>query len=66
MTWHVSAYNTAVIHVALGDMDESFRWLELAYAEKSPWIGYMKVDPRLDPLRSDSRFDALLRQARLN
>ena len=66
MTRHVSAYHTAVIHVALGDMDESFRWLELAYAEKSPWIGYMKVDPRLDPLRSDSRFDALLRQARLN
>ncbi len=48
------------------DVDEGIRWLERAYAERSPWIGYMRVDPRLDPLRSDSRFDALLRQARLN
>ena len=66
MTRHVSAYHTAVIYIALGDVDEGIRWLERAYAERSPWIGYMRVDPRLDPLRSDSRFDALLRQARLN
>ena len=65
-TRHVSAYHTAVIHIALGDMDEGFKWLERAYAEQSPWIGYMRVDPRLDPLRSDSRIDALLRQARLD
>ena len=66
MTRHVSAYHTAVVYIALGDVDEGIRWLERAYAERSPWIGYMRVDPRLDPLRSDSRFDALLRQARLN
>jgi tetratricopeptide (TPR) repeat protein len=66
MTRHVSAYHTAVIYIALGDVDEGIRWLERAYAERSPWIGYMRVDPRLDPLRSDSRFDALLRQARHN
>jgi TolB-like protein/Tfp pilus assembly protein PilF len=63
---HVSAYHTAVIHAALGDIDESFTWLERAFAERSPWIGYMKVDPRLDPLRSDTRFNGLLRQARLD
>ena len=66
MTRHVSAYHTAVVYIALGDVDEGIRWLERAYAERSPWIGYMRVDPRLDPLRSVSRFDALLRQARLN
>lgn len=64
-TRHVSAYHTAVIHAALGDTDEAFRWMDLAYAEQSPWIGYMRVDPRLDPLRSDPRFDALLESARL-
>ena len=66
LTQHVSAYHTAVIHAALGDMDESFGWLERAYAERSPWIGYMRVDPRLDPLRSHSGFDSLLRQAGLD
>ena len=58
-TQHVSAYHTAVIYAALGDMDESFGWLERAYAERSPWIGYMRMDPRLDPLRSHSGFDLL-------
>ena len=66
LTQHVSAYHIAVIHAALGDTDESFEWLERAYVERSPWIGYMMVDPRLDPLRSHPGFDSLLRQAGLN
>jgi len=61
----VSAYHVAAIYGALGDTDEAFEWLDRAYEERSPWIGYMNVDPRLDPLRSDPRFDALLRKARL-
>jgi tetratricopeptide (TPR) repeat protein len=64
-TRHVSAYHTAVIYVALGDIEEGFEWLDAAYREQSPWIGYMRVDPRLDPLRSDARFDELLEQADL-
>ena len=40
--------------------------MDIAFEERSPWIGYMKVDPRLDPLRPDRRFDALLQQARLD
>jgi tetratricopeptide (TPR) repeat protein len=63
---HVSAYHVAVIHAALGDMNNAFLWLERAYAERAPWIGYMRVDPRLDPLRSDARFESLLKQARLD
>jgi TolB-like protein len=66
LTQHVSAYHVAVIHAALGDMDNAFLWLERAYAERAPWIGYMRVDPRLDPLRSDARFASLLKQARLD
>ncbi len=65
-TRYVSAYHVAVIHGALGDTDEAFRWMDIAFEERSPWIGYMKVDPRLDPLRPDRRFDALLQQARLD
>jgi TolB-like protein/Tfp pilus assembly protein PilF len=65
-TQHVSAYHVAVIYAALGDTDNAFLWLERAYAERAPWIGYLRVDPRLDPLRADSRFASVLRQARLD
>ena len=66
-TRHVSAYHIAVIHGALGDADEAFRWLDQAYEERAPWIGYLRVDPRIDRrLRSDPRLDALLQKARLD
>ena len=63
---HVSAYHVAVIHGALGDLDQAMMWLEQAFQEKSPWTGYMRVDPRVDPLRSDPRFSGLLEKAKLN
>jgi tetratricopeptide (TPR) repeat protein len=62
---HVSAYYVGLIHLALGDLDSGLDYLERAYAERSPWIGYMGVDPRLDPVRSNARFTALVRKARL-
>jgi TolB-like protein/Flp pilus assembly protein TadD len=65
LTQHVSAFHVAVIYGALGDVDNAFLWLDRAYDERAPWIGYMQVDPRLDPLRSDPRFESLLKQARL-
>jgi len=64
-TRHVSAYHVAVIHIALGDINAGLDWLERAYGEQSPWIGYLKVDPRVDPVRSQPRFERLLRRARL-
>ncbi len=64
-TRHVSAYHAAVIYVALGEKEEAFRLLDEAFEERSPWIGYMAVDPRLDGLHSDPRFDALIRRARM-
>lgn len=63
---HVSAYHVAVIHGALGDVDRAMHWLQAAFDERSPWIGYMAVDPRLDPVRSDSRLESLLREAGLD
>ena len=63
---HVSAYHVATVYAALGEADEGFRWLDMAFAERSPWIGYMRVDPRLAPLRSDPRFSRLLTRAKLD
>jgi serine/threonine-protein kinase len=62
---HVSAYHVAVIYIALGDTNTGLDWLERAYDEQSPWIGYLRVDPRVDPVRSHPRFENLLRKTRL-
>jgi serine/threonine-protein kinase len=61
-TRHVSAYHVAAIHVALGDTTAALDWLERALAERSPWIGYLEVDPRIAPLRSEPRFQRLAAQ----
>jgi hypothetical protein len=50
---------------ALGEMDDAFRWLEVALDGRSYWVDTLNVDPTLDGLRSDARFDALLRRIHL-
>ena len=53
------AYELGVIHAALGDEDQAFKWLALAVQERSGWIAYLRVDPRLDKLHTDARFTEL-------
>jgi tetratricopeptide (TPR) repeat protein len=62
---YVSALDIAIIHTALADHERAFEWLERAYAERADHLPYLKVDPRLEPLRPDPRFAALLRRMRL-
>src|SRR5713226_3455076 len=50
----------AAIHVGLGEPDEAFRLLDLAYQEKVDRLVYLNVDPMADPLRSDLRFAQLM------
>jgi TolB-like protein/Flp pilus assembly protein TadD len=50
----------AAIHVGLGEMDEAFRLLELAYQERVDRLVYLNVDPMADPIRSDPRFAQLM------
>jgi len=59
-TQYVDAYSMAVLLDALGDRDQAFQELERAYHEKSPLLFALSVDPRLDNLRDDPRFAALL------
>jgi DNA-binding SARP family transcriptional activator/TolB-like protein/Tfp pilus assembly protein PilF len=63
---YVSAYEIALIHLALGDRDQALTTLERAYADQSVMIGYLRVDPRVDALRGDPRFKRLLQQAALD
>jgi TolB-like protein/Tfp pilus assembly protein PilF len=57
------AYELGVIHAALGDHDRGFRWLRQAIKERSGWIAYLRVDPRLDHLHEDPRFASVLTAA---
>ena len=59
-TQYVDAYFMAVLLDGLGDQDQAFQELERAYHEKSPLIFALAVDPRLDNLRHDPRFAALV------
>jgi eukaryotic-like serine/threonine-protein kinase len=59
-TKYVSSYQFAVIHLGLGHNERAIAALEEAYEERSMLLGYLKMDPRFDPLRSDPRFQSLL------
>jgi TolB-like protein/DNA-binding winged helix-turn-helix (wHTH) protein/Tfp pilus assembly protein PilF len=52
-------------YLGVGNNDQALAWLEKAYAQRSPALTYLKVDPRYDPLRGDPRFQGLLRRAGL-
>jgi len=62
---YVPSYPIAVIYAALGQKDEAFAWLERAYDERDSWMDYLGLDPRLDGLRADPRFQDLLRRMNL-
>jgi TolB-like protein/Tfp pilus assembly protein PilF len=57
---YVSAYSFALVYLGLGDKPEALRWLEQSYQDRAGSdIGFIRVDPLLDPLRGDPRFEAL-------
>jgi len=59
---HVSASLFAEAYIGLGEKDEAVTWLERAYEEHDQWMLYIKSYPGWDDLRSEPRFQALLRR----
>src|SRR5437660_1268062 len=63
---YIPAYSLAVIHLSLGDKEEALRFLGKSYEDRAPFdtgvFGSIKIDRRLDPLRGDPRFQALVRK----
>ena len=57
---YVSPYFFAGIHIGLGDHDRAMEYLEQSYSELSHWLIYLHIDPSMDPLRSNARFQDLL------
>ena len=59
---YIAAYNRAIICSGLGEKDATLAWLEKAYQEHAFGIATLKLDPVFDGLRSDPRFQGLLRR----
>ena len=64
-TRYVSPVAQAGLYVTLGERDSAFEWLEKAHQERRGWLAYLKIEPMLDGLRGDPRFDRLLERMRL-
>ena len=63
---YVMTYWLAAIFATLGDKDAAFRELETAYQARDWFLPRMKVDPFLDPLRDDPRFEAMIKRLNLS
>ena len=59
---YVPAFARIWTLLQLGDTDRTFVWLEKAFDERSPFLAFLKVHPLFDPVRSDPRFQSLLRR----
>jgi tetratricopeptide (TPR) repeat protein len=58
---YVSAYSFALVYLGLGDKEEALRWLEKAYQDRAgDALRFIRVEPLLDSLRGDPRFEALV------
>ena len=55
-------YVIAALYSRIGEMEEAFAWLERGYRERDPQMVFLKTRVTFDPLRSDPRFDDLLRR----
>jgi serine/threonine protein kinase/tetratricopeptide (TPR) repeat protein len=62
---YIPAYALATAYVSLDMKDAAFEQLDLAVAEHSTYLDYMNLEPTMDPLRQDPRFDAILRRIHL-
>jgi TolB-like protein/DNA-binding winged helix-turn-helix (wHTH) protein/Tfp pilus assembly protein PilF len=58
----IPSFVLANAYTCLGDRDHAFAWLEIAYKERDGALQGLKVDPNWDNLRSDPRFQDLLRR----
>jgi len=59
---YVPALYFGAIYIGLGDLDTGMSWLEKAYREHSDYLIYLNADPMADTLRSNPRFQAVLRK----
>jgi tetratricopeptide (TPR) repeat protein len=62
---YVSPLDMAFVYIGLREKDHAFEWLEKARVARVPWLAYLQDDPVYDPLRSDPRFQDIVRRVGL-
>ena len=62
---YVPSTSIALIYAGLGENDQAFAWLDRAYEERAFQMQWIKIEPRLDGLRPDPRFQDLMRRVGL-
>jgi len=62
---YIDPYLMALVYTSLDEKDQAFEWLEKAFEVRSPWMTWLKVEPKFDRLRSEERFRNLLRRVGL-
>jgi TolB-like protein/Tfp pilus assembly protein PilF len=59
---YVPAVYSAFIYIALNDVDCAFQWLEKAFAERSSYLIFLGVQPAMDNIRADHRYQDFVRR----
>jgi Tfp pilus assembly protein PilF len=59
---YVAELNLARVHAGLGETDQAFEQLEIAFSKREPWILGLRIGPGFDTIRDDPRFADLLRR----
>ena len=62
---YVSPGELAILYTALGEREQAFASLERAYAAHDAQLQFLHIEPAFDPLRSDPRFQDLMRRVGL-
>jgi eukaryotic-like serine/threonine-protein kinase len=62
---YVAPHFLAGIHIGLEDNDRAMEYLEKSWDERCHWLIYLHIDPSMDDLRSDPRFQDLLKRVGL-
>jgi tetratricopeptide (TPR) repeat protein len=57
-----AAYQYATVYAQWGNNLKAFEWLETALRLRDPGLAQLKVDPLMDPLRKEPRFQAMMRE----
>ena len=59
---YVSPVAFATLYLGLDDHERALDWTERALEERRGWLAYLRVNPLLDPLRGQARFEAMIQK----
>ena len=59
---YIAPFNLAIVFLGLGEKEKTLEWLERAYEDRSIWMLFLNTYPIFDDLRSEPRFQALVRR----